>query len=135
MSKTYKECLASEGVTVLDLNAADYAKLAADAIMKAYRETKKVHVLVPKVMDQKKLAEIESYCAPELDFLIMTAEGITGTNSISSLNALLDNTVAAVYFEDPVAPGLRESNATAIISASRHSCAQVIIGVGPEVER
>ena len=128
MSKTYKEWLDSGEVTVLDLNADNYAELAADAIMNAYKENKKIHVLVPKIMDQEKLAQIKSYC-PGLDFLLIQAEGITGTNSISSLNALLDNTVAAVYFEDPVCPGLREGNAAAIISASRHSCANVIVGV------
>ena len=135
MSKTYKDYLATDGVTTLDLNAPDYTKLAAEAIMNAYKETKKIHVLVPSVMDQDKLAQIINQCDPELDFLYIHAEGITGCNSVSSVNAFLDNTVAAVFFEDPVCPGLREHNGAAIISASLSSCAKVIVGLGSEVER
>lgn len=109
---------------------------AGHAIRMAARMTGRNTVLVPRFLDPERSAVIRTYCEPpEMASPIAIREfdiaQDTGRIDLDDLASQLDDTVAAVYFENPSYLGQIEPQADAISAAARTAGAETIVGVDP----
>lgn len=109
---------------------------AGHAIRMAARMTGRNTVLVPRFLDPERMAVIRTYCEPEqMSSHIRIREfGIdadTGQIDFDDLEAKLDDSVAAVYFENPSYLGQIEGQAADITAAARKAGVESIVGVDP----
>lgn len=109
---------------------------AGHAIRMAARISGRNTVLLPRFLDPERAAVINTYCEPEQmsSHIAIREFGIdleTGLVDLDELSSLLDENVAAVYFENPSFLGQIESQAEEIAAASRKAGAETIVGVDP----
>jgi len=126
-------------LTELDLVALpvySWGCAAGHALRMAARLTGRQRVLVPKYLDPERLAVIKNYCEPEgmsshIEIVAVNCDMATGQADIDDLDSKLDDTVAAVYFENPSWLGQIENRAGEIAHRARAVGAETIVGVDP----
>jgi glycine dehydrogenase subunit 1 len=109
---------------------------AGHAIRMAARMSGRSTVLLPRFLDPERRAVINNYCEPEqMDSHIAIREfGIdaaTGQVDLDALDSQLDDSVAAVYLENPSYLGQIEAQSGEIAAAARKAGAETIVGVDP----
>jgi len=106
------------------------------AMRMAARMTGRSKVLVPQMSDPERMSVIETYCQPSemeghIEVVAVTADPATGRLDLGDLKSKLDDTVAAVYFENPSYLGTIEAEAAEIAKLARAAGAETIVGVDP----
>lgn len=121
---------------VVQLPVYSWGCAAGHAIRMAARMTGRRKVLLSELSDPERLAVIRSYCEPEerdthIAPVMVKTDPATGRIDLADLQAKLDDSVAAVYFENPAYLGTIETGAEAIGKAARAVGAETIVGVDP----
>ncbi|MDG4890102.1 MULTISPECIES: aminomethyl-transferring glycine dehydrogenase subunit GcvPA [unclassified Mesorhizobium] len=121
---------------VVQLPVYSWGCAAGHAIRMAARMTGRNKILVSALSDPERLAVIRTYCGPRdmernIELVTVACDPKDGRLDIKDLNAKLDRSVAAVYFENPAYLGTLETRAAAIAAAARKVEAETIVGVDP----
>lgn len=109
---------------------------AGHAIRMAARLTGRSRVLMPRFLDPERRAVIANYCEPaempsHIEMVDFAVDIETGLIDLGDLERRLDETVAAVYFENPSWLGQIEQGAAEIGRLARAVGAETIAGVDP----
>jgi glycine dehydrogenase subunit 1 len=109
---------------------------AGHAVRMASRLTGRHRLLVPEVMDPERRAVIDNYCElpdmpSHIDVIEVAVNADSGVIDLADLEAKLDDSVAAVYFENPAWLGQFETGAADIGRLVRAVGAETIVGVDP----
>lgn len=124
------------GMDFVGLPVYSWGAAVGHALRMAARMTGRTRVLVPALMEPQRLDVARTYCGfPEQEgYLEIEAVGYdprTGRLDLADLDAKLDPTTAAVYFENPSYAGLIEDQAPAICRMARSRGAEAVAGVDP----
>ena len=109
---------------------------AGHAIRMAARLTGRRKVLLPQFLDPERRAVIANYCEPpdmpsHIERVDVAVDPASGLVDLADLDAKLDDSVAAVYFENPGWLGRIEAGAADIGRRARAAGAETIVGVDP----
>ncbi|MCF8067955.1 MAG: aminomethyl-transferring glycine dehydrogenase subunit GcvPA [Desulfobacterales bacterium] len=126
---------------LLDIDAVsnpiyDWGDAAGRAIRMASRITGRNEVLVPKIIDPDRLAEIRQLCQPEemsnaIAVRLVDYDPETGLMDLNDLTKKISNKTAAVYFETPSYLGTIEDQGKEITDIAHKIGALSIAGVDP----
>lgn len=102
----------------------------------ATRITSRKRVIIPTLFDPERLAVVETYCGSRemdnhIEIVKVSCDLSTGQIDRRDLLDKLDDTIAAIYFENPAYLGTLETNAGEIAALARSFGAETIVGVDP----
>lgn len=114
----------------------DWGDAAGRSIRMASRITGRNEVLIPRIIDNERLAEIKNLCQPEImpshiaiKFVDYNKE--TGLLDLEDLKRKISDKTAAVYFENPSYLGFIETQGEEIAQIAKANGALCIVGVDP----
>jgi glycine dehydrogenase subunit 1 len=124
------------GMEFVGLPVYSFGTAGGHAIRMAARLTGRSKVLLPNTLDPERMAVIKTYCGfPELtgyiEIVTLEHDAKSGRIDLDDLTKKLDNTVAAVYFDNPNYLGVIESEAQVISDLAHEFGAEVIVGIDP----
>lgn len=106
------------------------------AVRMAARLTGRSRVVVAGPISPERLSVLETYCAsasPErvIEVVRCAADRRSGLVNAADLAAVIDESTAALYFENPNYHGLLETDAAELSAVARRAGAETIVGVDP----
>ncbi len=107
----------------------DWAGATTSALMMAARITGRKTVLVAGNVSPEKLAHLRNVAAAQLQVEVVGYHPLTGQIDIEQLRSLLDESVGAVYIENPSAFGVLEERGEEIGELARAHGALFVVGV------
>jgi len=116
---------------VVNVPTYDGFQATATALRMAARVTGRSHLLVTGSIGRDKLSKVRDYTAPDLAVELVPFDPGTGLIDVAALRARLDETVAAVYLEQPSFLGTVEAEPAAIVDAAHAAGALAVAGVDP----
>lgn len=123
------------GMEMVGLPVYSWGCAVGHALRMAARLTGRREVLVPRHLDPQRRVVIENYCAaadPAAAIrLIDVPSDANGVLELGALRSLLNDRIAAVYFENPNYLGQIETGGAAIAAAARAAGAETVVGVDP----
>ena len=124
------------GMEFVGLPLYSFGAAAGHAIRMASRINKRNKVLVAASTDPERFKVIKTYCGYKelngyIEIVKVAIDRTNGTLDLSDLKAKLDESVTALYFENPNYFGALESKASEIVKLVHEKGAEVIVGVDP----
>ncbi|MFT4769080.1 MAG: glycine dehydrogenase subunit 1 [Glaciecola sp.] len=124
------------GAEMVGMPVYSWGCAAGHALRMAARLTGRSTVLIPRILDPQRRAVITNYCEPEqmdshLRVLEIAIDETSGGLDLNALEAVLDDSVAAIYVETPNYLGTFETQLERIAELSRAAGAECIVGVDP----
>ena len=116
---------------VVNVPVYDGFQAGATALGMAARVTGRRRVLLAGSIDGDKLSKYRDHSGPNLDLELVPADPTTGTVDLVALRAALDDTVAAVYFEQPSYLGVVETEPGTIVELAHGIGALAVVAVNP----
>ncbi|RME82892.1 MAG: aminomethyl-transferring glycine dehydrogenase subunit GcvPA [Caldilineae bacterium] len=116
---------------VVNVPTYDGYQAAATALRMAARITGRDRALLAGTLAPERLSKFRDYCRPDLELVLLDYDPLSGQMSLASLEAALDDRVAAVYFENPSYLGFLETQVEGIVEISRDHGALVVVNVNP----
>lgn len=116
---------------VVNVPTMDGAQAASTAVRMASRIAKRGVILVPEIMDRDKFMVMKNYTSPDLELRTVKYEQMTGKLDLKDLASKLDETVAAVYFENPTFLGVIEDQGETISKMAHEKGALSVVAVDP----
>jgi glycine dehydrogenase subunit 1 len=107
----------------------DWAGATTSALMMAGRITGRRTVLIAGSVSVEKRAHLANVAAAQLNPVVVELDPSTGLMDLNRLEALIDDSVAAVYIENPSALGVIEEQAEAIGAIAHRHGALFVVGV------
>lgn len=113
-----------------------WGSAGGNALRMAVRLTGRRRVLVSAAIDPERRAVIESFLGlpgsdRAIEIVDVPFDTSTGRMDLSSLDSLLDETIAAVYLDTPNHLGVLEADAATITERAHAVGAEMIVGVDP----
>jgi glycine dehydrogenase subunit 1 len=118
-------------VEVVDVPTYDGFQASATGLRMASRITGRAIVLLPANIGADKLSKVSEYLKPDVAIELVPFDPKSGLLDLTALRARLDDTIAAVYFENPTYLGLLETRADQISAAAHAAGAISVVGVDP----
>jgi glycine dehydrogenase subunit 1 len=115
---------------VVSIPVYDGFQASATALRMAARATGRERLLITDAIDRDKLSRIADYCRPGLE-LVTVPTGATGEVDLEALANLLDDSVAAVYVEQPNYLGVVETSLARIVELAHIAGALAVVSVNP----
>jgi glycine dehydrogenase subunit 1 len=115
---------------VVSIPTYDGFQASATALRMAARATGRRRLLITDAIGRDKLSKIADYCKPDLELVTVPATD-SGEVDLEALRGLLDDSVAAVYLEQPNYLGVVETQAAAVVSAAHAVGALAVVSVNP----
>jgi glycine dehydrogenase subunit 1 len=114
----------------------DWGDAAGRAMRMASRITGRNEVLIPKIIDPDRLAEIRQLCQPEempgaIALRFIDYDSTTGLMDLADLKKKISDKTAAVYFENPSYFGCIEDQGREITQIAHENGCLSIAGVDP----
>jgi glycine dehydrogenase subunit 1 len=97
----------------------------------ATRITGRQEILVSRAIDPDKMSKILDYEKPQTSVQTFAFDSVTGEPDLDSLEALLSEKTAAVYFESPSYLGTVPTNGPEIAAIAHDVGAVCVVGVNP----
>jgi glycine dehydrogenase subunit 1 len=120
------------GMEVANSSMYDWASAVGEAVRMAARVTKRVEVLVPKIMHPERDATLQAYAEPVgIRVTRVDYNKDTGQLDLEDLKAKISEQTAAVYVENPSYLGFIETEAKAAAEIAHDKDALFIVGVDP----
>ena len=124
------------GMDFVGLPVYSWGAAIGHALRMAARITGRTRVLIPVLMDPQKLGVARTYAGfselrGHIEIIGVEAEPETGRLDLADLESKLDNSIAAVYFENPAYLGVIEDRASQIAEMARNKGAETVVGVDP----
>ncbi|WP_068614899.1 aminomethyl-transferring glycine dehydrogenase subunit GcvPA [Paenibacillus tuaregi] len=116
---------------VVNVPTFDWAQAASTAIRMAGRITGRKVALIPRSVDPDKAKIITNYCTPVMEIQYVEIDPASGRIDLEDLRRKLDETTAAVYFENPGYLGIIEDQGAEISQLVHSVNAISIVGVDP----
>ena len=116
---------------VVNVPTYDGLQAAATSIRMAARITGRQETLIAKTIRPDVLSKIRDYCAPRMQIRLLDYEGATGRIDLSTLQAAISSSTAAVYFENPSYLGHLEVQGDEIARIVHDRGAICVVGVDP----
>lgn len=116
---------------VVNIPTFDWAQAIATSIRMAARKTGRKVALVSGTISPERLQVVKNYCSPDIKIELIGYSEENGRMSIDDLKSKLDDSVAAVYFENPSYLGFIETEGKMITRLARNAGAESIVGVDP----
>jgi glycine dehydrogenase subunit 1 len=116
---------------VVNVPTYDGFQATATALRMAARITGRPRLLVAGSIGRDKLSKVRDYTAPDLAVELVPFDPTTGVLDLAALRARLDDTVAAVYLEQPSFLGPIEPDPGAIVEIAHGAGALAVVGVDP----
>ena len=107
----------------------DWAGATTSALMMAARITGRRTVLVPESISPEKLSHLHNVARAQVDPVVVAINPRTGTVDLDDLRVRLDETVAAIYIENPSYLGVLEERADEIGEIAHQAGALFVVGV------
>jgi glycine dehydrogenase subunit 1 len=113
-----------------------YGTAAGHALRMASRINGRKKVLIPASLDPERAKVIYNYAGfseleGHLEIIAVNFDPATGRVDLKDLESKLDNTVSAIYFENPNYLGIFESDAAKICALAHSVGAEAVVGVDP----
>lgn len=124
------------GMEFVGLPVYSWGCAIGSAVRIAARLNGRREVLVPASMDPERLDVLRQYCEPEgshghIAVVPVAFDPTTGLVDLADLRARLSSRTGAVYFENPGALGIIETQGSEIARLAHAAGAEVIVGVDP----
>jgi len=116
---------------VVNVPTYDGLQAAATSIRMAARITGRQEALIARTIHPDVLSKIRDYCAPRMQIRLLDYEGATGRIDLSTLQAAISSSTAAVYFENPSYLGHLEVQGDEIARIVHDRGAICVVGVDP----
>ncbi len=116
---------------IVNVPVYDGYQAAATALRMAARVTGRHRFLLTDAIGRDKRSKIADYVAPDLELMSVAIDAATGELDLAVLEASLDDTVAAVYVEQPSYLGIVETQGGTIAQLAHAAGALVIVSVDP----
>lgn len=116
---------------VVSVPTFDWAQAAATGIRMASRITGKSKALINGSIDPNKFLIMKNYCDPGVELILIDYDKNTGLLDENDLVRKLDDTIAAVYIENPNYFGVLEENAEKIGELTKNNNSILVMGVDP----
>lgn len=116
---------------VVNIPTFDWAQAIATSIRMASRKTGRKTALVSGTISPERLQVVKNYCSPDVVIELVAYNEDTGRMDIEDLKSKLNDSIAAVYFENPSYFGLIETEGKTITGLARGAGAESIVGVDP----
>ena len=115
---------------VVSIPTYDGFQASATALRMAARATGCQRLLIADSIGRDKLSKIVDYCKPDLEIVPVPMDA-SGQVDLASLRGRLDDTVAAIYVEQPSYLGVVETQASEVVSLAHDVGALAIVSVDP----
>lgn len=124
------------GMEFVGLPVYSWGAAAGHALRMATRLNGRRSVIVAGAVDPERLAVIRTYCGPaamerSIAVHAVSFDPATGRIDLEALRAVLDDTTAAVYFENPSFLGVLEQDAAEVAALAKAAGAETVVGVDP----
>lgn len=116
---------------VVNVPTYDGFQATATALRMAARITDRNEVLVSRAISADKLSKIRDYAKPRLSVRLFDYDASTGEPDLDSLEELMTEQAAAVYFENPSYLGVITSQGRRISDRAHDAGALSVVGVDP----
>ena len=116
---------------VVNVPTYDGFQATATALRMAARVTGRSRLLVTGSIGRDRLSKVVDYTSPDLAVELVPFDPATGLLDVGALRARLDETVAAVYFEQPSYLGTVETDPAGIVEIAHAAGALAVVGVDP----
>jgi len=116
---------------VVNVPTYDWGQAASTALRMAARITGRTRILVSDTLSPDRYSIIRNYCAPMLAFESIRHDPGTGLLEVNDLRAKMDDTVAAIYFENPSYLGFIETQGEAIAGIAHRHGGLCVVGTDP----
>jgi glycine dehydrogenase subunit 1 len=127
------ESLMAELLNLDVVNVPNYDgfQAAATALRMASRITGRTRILLPVNMGADKLSKVREYLKPDITIEAVPFDDATGLLDVPALDARLDGSIAAVYFENPTFLGSIETQPDRVSAAAHAAGALCVVSVDP----
>ncbi len=115
---------------VVSIPTYDGFQASATALRMAARATGRQRLLIADSIGRDKLSKIVDYCKPDLEIVPIPMDS-TGQVDLAALKDRLDDSVAAIYIEQPSYLGVVETHASEVVSLAHDVGALAIVSVDP----
>lgn len=115
---------------VVSIPVYDGFAASATALRMAARVTGRTRLLIADAIDRDKLSRIADYCEPALELVTVPTSPAGGVD-LEALQASLDDSVAAVYVEQPNYLGVVETQLARIVGSAHVAGALAVVSVNP----
>jgi glycine dehydrogenase subunit 1 len=115
---------------VVSIPTYDGFQAAATALRMAARATGRRRLLIANSVSRDLLSRIADYCKPDLELVPVPLDG-SGQVDLNILERLLDESVAAVYIEQPNFLGVVETRGGEVVSLAHGVGALAVVSVNP----
>jgi glycine dehydrogenase subunit 1 len=116
---------------VVNVPTYDGFQATATALRMAVRVTGRSRLLVAGSIGRDKLSKVRDYTSPDLAVELVPFDPETGLLDLAALRSRLDDTVAAVYLEQPSFLGPIEPDPGSIVAVAHAAGALAVVGVDP----
>ena len=116
---------------VVNVPTYDGFQAAATGLRMAARITRRSEVLVSRAVSADKLSKIRDYLRPGIRVRLFDFDPATGEPDLASLESVISNQTAAVYFENPSYLGVIASCGDDVSATAHDVGALSVVGVDP----
>lgn len=118
-------------VDVVNVPTYDWGQACSTSIRMAGRITSRSVALVADTVSPDRLSVIRNYCEPVMSLVMVGHDPDTGMLDVDDLKAKCDESVAALYFENPSYLGFIETQGSEISAILHQEGALCVVGVDP----
>lgn len=116
---------------VVNVPTYDGFQAAATALQMACRITGRNKILLPETISQDLLSKIRDYLKFDIESIILKHNTVTGGVDVENLEVMINNNIAAVFFENPSYLGFLELNGKQIADIAHKRGAVCVVSVDP----
>lgn len=116
---------------VVNVPVYDGFQAAATALRMAARVTHRTRLVLGGAIGREKLSKIADYVKPDLTIVLVPFSTETGLVDTANLRAAVDESTAAVYFEQPSYLGTVETDPVEIVRLAHAAGALAVVSVDP----
>lgn len=116
---------------VVNVPTYDGFQATATALRMAARITGREELLVSRAISPEKLSKIRDYAKPRLSVKVFDFNPSTGEPDLGSLEGMIGERTAAVYFENPSYLGILATQSPVISARAHDAGALSVVGVDP----